>query len=367
MPTRLLQTTCFAVCALTAGAASNCSNPVFLGDGLFGAPALELNTDGPLPYSSQTTDGPCSAYADMDVCCSESALEQIDFYFELGDTVLNATGMLIENNDYPTEVESLISGEMDLVCSFVSQDLFPTLYQDCEQASDIVSQYSADMVQAAEDVASAEIKCAQALATYYKGVLCFACEPSWDKYLIRDADNVVTALNLNNNTCASIVEECAAVNTAVHKVADVAVEFVDSLLDLFSSGSTSFSLSVDSLVDSLPDACGGTMGSAGDCTDYYCRSSAVSGMQTPTQTNWGFLSGSSRALEALKATTSSNLYTATGYDAYSVGEADSGEDATAPWVAAAVAVPSVAVVIGVAVYIRRRMTSSRSTHFSSSW
>jgi len=370
MRAAVLQVVCCAAVAATASAAANCSNPVFQGEGLFGAPALTLRSGAPKPFpeNAQADDYPCSVYAGEDSCCSNKTLEQIDFYFALGDYVLNQTGMLIQDNDYPSKFEQLVSAQMTLLCSFVNKNLFPTLSQDCDQASDLVTKYSKEMSQAAQDVAEAELKCAEALSAYYKGVLCFACEKDWDQYLVSEA-GIFTALNLNDNTCTSIVDQCTPVNTGVHTVANVAVEFVEALLDMFSGGSWSFNLDVNALVDSLPDACGGTMGSPGDCTQFYCNSSAVSGMQTPTQSNWGFLNNNNRALEALQAAASSNMYTATGYDAYGVGAADVHTLEMQPWAIALIAVAVVVVIAGVVagvLLVRRRRATSRSVQYSTS-
>eukprot|EP00750_Incisomonas_marina_P008094 INCI15222.1.p1 GENE.INCI15222.1~~INCI15222.1.p1 ORF type:complete len:412 (-),score=73.88 INCI15222.1:413-1648(-) len=367
--------------ALSSAMALNCSNPVF-SNRMFGAPGLDLVVGAPQPHPAAAKGDPalpCSAFANKDSCCTNETLQQINYYFQMGDELLNQTGMLIQNNDYPSKLEALVTAQMELICTSINENYFPTLAADCRKAESILTTYTDKLSQAAQDVVEAELKCAQGLSNYFKGVLCFACEADWDKYLVRDIDEAITGLNLNEDTCDSIVRECEPVNDAVIKVATTAVDFADAMLTEFTGGLwPALNVNLDDLVNDLPDSCGGTMGSPGDCKTFYCESGAVSGMLTPTQSNWGWNTvteahtrqltvAQRRALEAVAATTSSsvNVYTSNGYDAYRVGAADV-PSGLQPWAVALIAVAAVAVVATVVavVVVRRSRGVSRSVQYS---
>ncbi len=91
--------------------------------------------------------------------------------------------------------------------------------------------YAGKLAQAAEDVVSAEVECAQALRSYFKGMLCFACSPDWDQHLVYDASGALVGVEVNQNTCVRIVSECAAVNTAIVAIAGLATSFASDMVD----------------------------------------------------------------------------------------------------------------------------------------
>ena len=362
-----------AASVASAAAASNCSNPVFAKKA-WGAPALELVAGKPQPHPTNPTY-PCQAFAGGDSCCSNKTLESIQYFFKIGDELLNQTGMAIQNNDYPSQIASTISGQMNLLCSFVEELAFPSLKQDCEDAKSIVTKYSKELASAAQEVVETELTCAKGLSNYFKGALCFACEDEWEKFVIVDDEGDLVGFNVNHATCTSIVDECEPVNAAVIKVAQTAVDFAEALInELTSSLWPSMNLNLDDLINDLPDSCGGTMGNPGDCETFYCDSGVVSGISTPSQSNWGSNTAAlsvaqRRALDAvMTASATVNTYTSAGYDAYSVGKADVPDQLTFPGWGIALIVVAVVLVVGAAVagvvVVRRRRGVSRSVQYA---
>lgn len=354
----------------SVAAAPNCSNPVFV-DGSFNAPKLSMVSGAPKPhpkYTGAAASLPCAAYAGASAsCCTEQTLTEIADFFEEGDALLEAASQAIQDNDYPTQLADELTSGMDTLCGFLGNLPFGGLAATCKAAEEVVDDYAGKMAQAAEDIVAAEIDCAQALRTYFKGVLCFACSPIWDEYLVFDASGALVGLEVNQNTCVRIVDECAAVNTGVIAVAELATSFAEDLITAFSSGL--FSPNLGDLVTDLPDACGGTLGAPGNCDDFYCHT-LLSGANTPVQANWGWAGAGglarARALAAVQAASASvNVYTATGYDAAQVGAADEpAQGGLSAGGAAAVAIVVILVIAGattgVVLHVRGKAGVSRS-------
>lgn len=343
-----------------ASVSGKCANPVFNNGGLLGAPELATLQDEPQPFPAATEENawPCQAYSSDDTCCDANTLTQIGAAFKLGTKIINETQQLISNNDFVTDFQSSIEDQVDNVCGTVSS-LIPGLSQICEDAGDVVDDYSGKFAQALQDIGTAELRCAKALQAYYKGALCFSCEPDWDQYLVRDDNGAVTGFKVHTDTCTDLVTECEGVNDAVHEVADVAVDFVDDLVSAVSSGM--FQLNLDSLVEDVPDLCGGTLGDAGDCKTFFCDSDTVSGFAPPMQHNWGITAQAHSGIYRRLTDATANVYTEDGYDAYAVGRADE-PDTT--WVGIVVGVGAVvvvaAVVAGVVVGVKRARNTSKS-------
>jgi hypothetical protein len=350
--------------------ALDCSNPVFDAAPLFGAPSLPLVQGAPQPHP-QGSDLPCQAFKNQDSCCTNETLKIIGEAFAGGEQLLDDASEAISTNDYPTQLAALVTAQMDLVCA--AQGAFPQLQADCDSAANVLSQYTKELTQAAEDVAQAELQCARGLGNYLKGVLCFACEAKWDQYLVRDAENVISALNINQATCDSIVSDCAPVNAAVTSLALKAVDFVNDIIKVL-AGSQWPSVNINvNTIKALPDTCGGTLGSPGNCEAFYCDN-IVSGVSGPSQSNWGssasssFMALQARVLGAVvaSASTSVNVYTANGYPAYAVGSADDPASVFPGWAVALIVIVVVAVVVGAAVVgvlaVQRRRGAAKSVH-----
>jgi hypothetical protein len=351
--------------ALVAGAsatAPNCSNPVFI-DELFGAPSLALVLGQPQPHP-KGADLPCQAFNNKDSCCTNETLFIIGEVFSTGQELINAVSEAISTNDYPSELAALVSAQMTIVCAAAS--IFPQLASACNSAASILTQYTKELTQAADDVVQAELQCARGLSNYLKGVLCFACEANWDQYLVHDAENVISALDINQQTCDSIVDDCGPVNTAVANLAVTAVNLVNAVTnELTSSQWPGLNININT-IKALPDTCGGTLGSPGDCTSFYCDN-IVSGMTGPSQANWGAPAAAlqARLLEvvAASATSSVNVYTSNGYPAYAVGAADYPQG-LAGWAVALIVIVVVGVVVAGAVVgviaVQRRRGAAKS-------
>lgn len=355
--------------AVAPAAAANCSNPLFLNSGILGAPTLPL-IDGP-PVKFPTGAGyPCQAFEGDLACCTNETLQEIQKLFDAGDEILTRTADLIQNNNYSSYIENLITSELNLVCNSINKNLFPSLKTICDQASNTISSYVDEISTSTKSLVEAELSCVQGLSNYYKGVLCFACDSEWEQYLIKDpVSAIVVALNISNSTCSNLDHICAPVNQYIIEIADYTVKLANDLLDLFTGGLwPTFNFDVQDLIKDVPDACGGTLGSPGDCETYICEQ-VVNGVNIPAQSNWG-QEGLSKVFAAdnngnikkssrqLSTSVAGNVYSPNGYNAYGVGEQDV-SNLFPGWAVALVVIASVLVLVAVVAGI---MMNSRNNN-----
>jgi hypothetical protein len=333
----------------SAPVSAACANPVVKTHAL-GFDVDVTLTINPQPFPKDNDGVTCQAFAGKDVCCDVDTLEQIAKAFAAGQEAIEEIQDSIQNNDYVTDLQKMVDSSTDLICNALTLFL-PSLGEMCDNAADVVSDYTSKLGDAVEDVIEAELHCASALTKYYKGMLCFSCETDWDSYLVRDTDGEIVGVKLSSDTCTNLVDQCADVNDAVINVGEVAQEFITDLVDTVFGSSFSSDFDLSNMLDDAQDLCGGTFSEPGDCETFYCNSNAVSGFAPPTQRNWGMFdtmtSGSSmRKLAGTGSTV--NVYSDDGYQAYSVGAADD-PDGLESWVIAVAVVGSVLVLAGVAV------------------
>jgi hypothetical protein len=213
--------------------ARNCTNPVFV-DGYLGAPKMPMVVGRPKPHptTKALADGlPCAAYnGAAESCCTLETLTTIADMFAEGDAILEEAAAAIEDNNYAWELATQMTDDMGALCDFLG--LFPLFgfARPCAAAEEVVEEYALKMSTAVEDVVATEIECVQALRSYFKGALCFACDVDWADHLVYDADGNLAGLEVHKNTCDRIVDKCAPVNDAVIGVANLATEFVEEMV-----------------------------------------------------------------------------------------------------------------------------------------
>ena len=260
---------------------ATCNNTVF-SKRMFGAPFLQT-VQGP-PQKFDDYSSVCRAFNGKSSCCSKDTLDNIKDFFDTAEDLLEDAQDALEDVDLGDQIKDMLEdSEMDEMCDDLKQFL-PTA--NCDDLSDVMSEYADKYGDAFEDVIDAALQCTAGFSAYYKGMLCFACEPEWSDYVNRDTDGNVVSLKLHTDTCTNIVQECKPVNDALHEIADVTDNFMQDMMDALLGSSISSLLGrafdIGSITDEWPDMCGGTMASPGDCTVAICESEVLSGINVPS-------------------------------------------------------------------------------------
>jgi len=191
--------------------------------------------------------------------------------------------------------------------------------------------------------------CARAILRYWAGLVCFSCDPNWSQYVTYDSNTGVATLNLNSNTCNAVRGDCepfwTLLDTLLNSIEAASVDFVNAIggnaTSPFSGGTdicngdcgawicNTFFAGPDYNQDNIPsnttkrfaDLPSGVL--TAHLPDETYRMYQLYSRVLNTALSMRSLTGRIRQT----ATTTSNTYTSSGYDAYSKGET-SGLDAS---------------------------------------
>ena len=349
-----------------------CANPLFMNPSEYGA-----DTNGPFnskvlqlpgmdkPQAYPASDGGTCAYfvGNPSTCCSPDTLQAIIKAFTDAEQVIKTAEAEISKDKNPVSNAVMTSVESvgKIICEAGSK-IIPGLEEKCKQYTDTVAKYSKIFTQDSYDIVEAQTKCAEAVTAYAEGLVCFACTVNFKDYV--DLEKKV--IKISTRTCDGIYDQCeTAVQKTVVQLLQHIQDFVEEIIKIFAGTSAKGFPKVSE----FPDMCGGTVSKPGDCKAFVCDI-MLDGFVTSQWLNWDRLKPSSSVLHTnrrliaesktagkklktendvaefvhfhlttqhrhlaehitneytkLSASTSHNEYTASGFDAYTVGCANSG-------------------------------------------
>jgi len=291
----LLSTLALLVAISTCSAQSTptklCANPLFTKPGEYGADALSPfdskvltlpGMDKPAAYPS--SDGGTCAYfvGNPSTCCSAETLQAVIKAFTDAEQVIKTAEAEISKDKNPVANAVMASVESigKIICDAGSK-ILPGLEDKCKQYSDVVSKYSKIFTQDSYAIVEAQTKCAEAVTAYAEGLVCFACTVNFKDYV--DLEKKV--IKISKKTCDGIYDQCeTAVQKSVTQLLQHVEDFVNEIVKIFSGTPASGFPKVSD----FPDMCGGTLSKPGDCKAFVCDM-MLDGFATSQWLNWSRL------------------------------------------------------------------------------
>ena len=388
-------------------ATTSCDNELFSKPASWGAASgswfsnwagsgLPLATAPVAPDSKKMiASNTCSAYAKAkNVCCSDATLAQIATTVTAAKSAIAAAVKVIKDEKgFADSIVALVAPAISTLCPS-SGSLLPG--DTCKKLTATVTQFTQQIIADATRMASDQQKCADALISYAGGLACMACDVDFAKFV--DVDNKV--LKLSENTCTHVYDACVQpIQNDVHTLFQTVNTFVAALLKDIAG--------IPDLIPPvpLPDMCGGTQKSPGDCKHYICYE-MLDGLASSAWLDWTNIfntfetsqrrrvsdgsrsaeevmdlfqkhlisfprrlhdslvqgSSSSNAHQTIEAAApaSHSTYTDGGYDPYAVGCQDTKTCDGFPWVALVVCVAVAMGLVGLVFIIKARGSKRRN-------
>jgi hypothetical protein len=204
--------------------AQSCDNPVFQNPSSWGANSvINLNSLplASLPVPSFEEPTACKEFskeagAEL-TCCTNETIAHIAAAFSVAQKAMNVAEAAIANNAFVDELVGLLDGVVNITCFFAH----------CPPGVRVtIQKYIAILAEASKEVAVSQVKCASGMLAYTEGMICFACEVNWAKFL----DNETKVIRLAQNTCDSVYKSCDPVFNAAMNVAIQAQNFAKELV-----------------------------------------------------------------------------------------------------------------------------------------
>jgi hypothetical protein len=328
-------------------------------------------------------------------CCTNETIAHITAAFAKAQKAMNIAEHEIATNPFTHDIVKLMKDTVAMTCGLV-----PGL---CPPGVNVtLDKYMTILAQAAKQVQIDQIKCGSGLLAYTEGMICFACEVNWKKFL----NNETKVIQLAEETCSAINHACDPVFKSSMNVAIQAQNFAKELVKEISGMTIPFNMA------SIPDMCGGTLGAPGDCSKHLCHS-MLNGFGVPNM-SWNPQVGPTppaarrlvgdafesveRALgerlvqlqasivapalaparsltgaTGFAATVEHNAYSSSGgYDPYQAGCADikcppagSNPSGMPGWLIGVLACSGVALLVGAVVVVRRRQAGQQGHNYNS--
>ena len=275
-----------------------CANPLFMNPseygadttGPFNANVLQLpGMDKPQAYPS-SDGGTCAFFVgNPSTCCSPDTLQAIIKAFTDAEQVIKTAEAEISKSKTPVSNAIMESVESigKPICDIAGK-LMPELKEKCKQYTDTIAKYSKIFAQDSYNLVEAQTKCAEAVTAYAEGLVCFACTVNFKDFV--DLEKKV--IKISTKTCDGIYDQCeTAVQKSVTQLLQHIQDFVEEIIKIFSgTGAKDFPK-----VSDFPDMCGGTLSKPGDCKAFVCDI-MLDGFVTSQWLNWSRLTPSSKVL-----------------------------------------------------------------------
>ena len=254
----------------TAEAMSLCNNSLFINPSAWGAVTSKGGwMKNGLPSHASPVPPPaalsktCQAYAKKkEVCCSNDTIHAIESANVVAQAAIAAAEKSIESGtSFSKSIVKIVSGAISSICDLNS----PPFAKICNTLMATINKYTQRINDDIKRIATDQTQCASAIATYAEGMACFACEVEFNSYL--DLEKKV--IRLASSTCDVVYDRCAAsIQNDVNALLRTVTDFTNELTSELQGGNSpvpGFKPPV------LPDMCGGTYASPGDCRKFVCK------------------------------------------------------------------------------------------------
>jgi hypothetical protein len=154
------------------------------------------------------------------------------------------------NASLQSRAETSIDNSIKWICGFKPAK--------CTELQAAFTTFKNSFSSARAELMKAQLTCSRSLLAYSEGMMCFACNADFSKFI----DNTTNVVKLATRVCTDVSAVCSPVFTASRKLLRVYKDIIDQVVTILTGKPQN---------STPPDLCGGTISAPGNCQTRMCN------------------------------------------------------------------------------------------------